>query len=157
MQEGDLTRRTLFAAGGAGALAAGALASQADAADAPSGAEAANIKVVKDFVGSWAAPDFDPDKTMPLYLAPDASVRPIDSQPFITGPAALAAAFKAYAPKGERFKAQFNSVWAKGPLVITDRVDTQVGGDKNGAHFPVVGVFLVRDGKIKEWTDYVLG
>jgi limonene-1,2-epoxide hydrolase len=92
---------------------------------------------------------------MARYLAPDCSVRVMDSQPFLTGPAAVAAAFKSYATHGERFKVEYVSTFAKGPIVVTDRVDTQITAGKPGPKFPVVGVFLVKDGKIKEWTDYV--
>lgn len=149
----ELTRRGLAVAGGLGvaALAAGA----ASAETAPSAAEQANLKLVMDFCSSWGAADFDADKVMATYLAPQCRVRVIDSGPFLSSPAAVAQAFKAYAPHGERFKVDFLSTYAKGPIAVTQRIDTQVGGDKAGQHWPMVGVFVVRGGKIAEWTDYV--
>jgi limonene-1,2-epoxide hydrolase len=155
MHQDHVTRRTLFAAGMGATLAAG-VAGEACADTAPTAAEAANLKVVQDFLATWPAPDFDVDKVMATYLAADCSIRPIDTQPFLHGPAAVAAAFKAYAPHGERFKADVVSTYVRGPIVVTQRVDSQIGGDKGGQTFPVVGVFLVKNGKIKEWTDYVL-
>jgi limonene-1,2-epoxide hydrolase len=155
MPHATISRRGLFAAGGLAGFAAVAPPAAA-AADAPSAGEQANLALVEAFLASWPAPDFDPDKVMATYLAPDCSVRVIDSQPFLHGPAAVAAAFKAYAPHGERFKADVLSSYARGPIVVTQRIDTQVTAGKAGPTFPVVGVFLVKDGMIKEWTDYVV-
>lgn len=153
MHRNELSRRMLVATGGLGAAAL--MAGGASAAPPTSAAEDAHLKLVTDFCDSWGTADFDADKVMATYLAPECHVRVIDSQPFLTSPAAVAAAFKAYAPHGERFKVQYLSTYARGPVVVTQRIDTQVGGDKAGQSFPMVGVFVVRDGKIKEWTDYV--
>jgi limonene-1,2-epoxide hydrolase len=157
MEECDFTRRTLFAAGGLGTLAAVSLAGSAAAETTRTATEAANLELVKRFCGTWAAPDFDADKVMATYLAPDCSVRPVDSQPFLTDPAAVAATFKAYAPHGERYKVKFLFTWTKGPLVVANRIDELITTDKAGQKFPVVGIFYIKNGKIKEWTDYVLG
>jgi limonene-1,2-epoxide hydrolase len=154
MDAREPTRRTLFAA--AGGLAALAAAGDAAAEVPASEAEAANIRLVKDFCATWAAPNFDADAVMAAYLAADCHVRPVDSQPFVSGPAAVAAAFKQMSPNGERYRADFQSIFARGPIVVTDRIDTQLNGAKAGQKFAVVGVFYVRDGKIREWTDYLV-
>lgn len=152
----DITRRAMFLSGGLGAAAAASLAASPAAAAEPSAAETANIKLVKDFCATWSAKGFDPGAVMPVYFAPDAHVRVLDSLPFVVGPAAIAAAFKPYLQKGERFQVQFLSVFAKGPLVVTNRIDTQVAPGQADKAMEVVGVFLVRDGKIREWTDYLI-
>jgi limonene-1,2-epoxide hydrolase len=159
MQDIDIVRRGLMVGGaGLGALAlAGGLANAAEASRPLTPAEQANVKHVQDFVRTWGAPDFDPDKVMPLYLASDGRVRISQDQPFITGPAAAAAAFKPYLAHGERFPVQFLDVFARGPLVTTHRIDTLVAPGKADVKMEVLGVFLLKDGKIQEWTDYLVG
>ena len=149
-----LTRRAVFLAGALG-VAATAAAGPGLAAE-PTAAEAANVKVVKDLCATWSAKDFDPDAVAKAYFAPDASVRVLDSMPFAVGPAAIAAAFRPFVQHGERFKVQFLDVFARGPLVVTHRIDTQVAPGQADKAMEVVGVFLVRDGRIKEWTDYLV-
>lgn len=154
----DITRRSMFLAAGSGlgALAAVGLAAPAMAAEEQTPGEAANVKLVKDFCGTWSAKDFDPDVAAKAYFTPDAHVRVLDSQPFVVGPAAIAAAFKPFLTHGERFSVKFLSVFAKGPLVVTHRIDTQVQAGQPDKPMEVVGVFLVNQGRIKEWTDYLI-
>lgn len=125
-------------------------------AAAPTPGEAANLQRVQDFCATWSAADFDPDVALAAYLAPEARVRVIDSQPFVSGPAAAAAAFKAFMPNGERVKVKYLSTLARGPLVVTQRIDTMLTPGKPDQEFEVVGVFLLQDGMIREWTDYVV-
>jgi limonene-1,2-epoxide hydrolase len=113
-------------------------------------------QLVQDFVATWSAKDFDPDKVTQTYLADDASVRVLDSLPFVVGPAAVAAAFKPFIKNGERFKVKFLATFATGPIVVTHRIDTQVLAGKPVQTFEVVGVFLIKGRKIKEWTDYLV-
>jgi limonene-1,2-epoxide hydrolase len=158
MNDADFTRRKLFAGGGLAAAALVGLATTAEAAEpAPqTPAEAANVKVVQDFIATWGAAEFDPDKVMPAFLTSDANVRAVDG-PFTVGPAAVAAAFKPYIQHGERFPVKYLSVFARGPLVITHRIDTVVTPGKPDLKMEVVGVFLLANGKIKEWIDYIVG
>jgi limonene-1,2-epoxide hydrolase len=44
---------------------------------------------------------------------------------------------------------------AHGPVVMNKRIDTMKTPDKPDQVFPVVGVFVVKNGKITEWTDYL--
>lgn len=151
----DVARRSLFLSAGL-AAGLGAVAAAQPAAAEPSAAEAANIRLVKDFVATWGEKGFDPDRVAPVFFAADAQVRVLDSLPFVVGPAAIAGAFKPYLQKGERFDVKFLSIFAKGPLVVTNRIDTQVAPGQADKATEVVGVFLVRDGKIREWTDYLI-
>ena len=145
----DLTRRTLFVAGGAAAAAA-ALAAAPAAAAAPSAAEKANLKVVEDFVNSWS----DPDKSV-TFLTADAAVRMEENKPAIVGPAAVAAAFKGFMTGGMTLDVKFLSNEALGPVVVNRRIDTLKTPGKPDQAFKVVGVFVVKGGKIKEWVDYL--
>jgi limonene-1,2-epoxide hydrolase len=156
MHEIDNTRRGLFVGGTLGALAVAGLATSAQAAPLTPG-EAANLKLVQDFIATWGAGEFDPEKVMPVYLASDGRVRIAQDQPFVVGPAAAAAAFRPFLQHGERFKVQFLDVFARGPLVTTHRIDTQVTPGKPDVRMEVVGFFLMKDGKIQEWSDFLVG
>lgn len=144
----DLSRRTLFIAGAVGAVAAATLAGTADAAH--SEAQKANIKIVEDFIKAWS----DPDKSV-TYLADDASVRMEEDKPPVVGPAAVSAAFKGFMTGGATIDVKILSTFAEGPVVTNIRIDTLKMPGKPDQAFKVVGVFVVKKGKIKEWTDYL--
>jgi limonene-1,2-epoxide hydrolase len=146
----DLSRRTLFVAGGVAAVAATLVDSGPAAAAAPSAAEKANLKLVEDFVNSWS----DPDKSV-TFLASDASVRMEEDKPAIVGPAAVGAAFKGFMTGGVKLTVKFLSNEVLGPVVVNRRIDTLITPGKPDQPFKVVGVFVVKGGKIKEWTDYL--
>ncbi len=43
--------------------------------------------------------------------------------------------------------------WARGPMVINERIDSFTRPDQSPAYH-LVGVFFIKEGKIAEWTDY---
>ncbi len=43
---------------------------------------------------------------------------------------------------------------AEGEIVMNERIDMIKGPDGNVHGLPVMGTFVVRDGKIARWTDY---
>ncbi len=45
--------------------------------------------------------------------------------------------------------------WARGPMVINERIDHFQGNALKSWHG--VGVFFLRDGRIVEWYDYTIG
>jgi limonene-1,2-epoxide hydrolase len=144
-----ITRRTAFVAGGIGALALAALPGIAEAAPR-SDVEKANVKLVKNFCQSWN----DADKAA-TFLSDDAAVRMVEDKPAVIGPAAFTAAFKGFMSHGETISVKILTSYAKGPLVVNTRVDTLKTPGKPDQPFKVVGVFIVKDGKIKEWSDYL--
>lgn len=113
-------------------------------------AEQANIQVVDDFIAAWA----DPDRAVG-YLAENASVRMIEDQPPVVGRRAIGEAFKGFLTPGVSLKVETRSTSAYGPVVMNERIDTLVTTGKPDQVFPVVGVFVVKNGKITEWTDYL--
>lgn len=138
----------LFAVGVlVGAVALG-LASPAGAAR--SDGEKANVKVVNQFIKSWD----NPDKAV-TFLSDSASVRMEEDKPAIVGPTAVGAAFKGFMTPGTTLSVKILKTFVKGPVVMNSRIDTLKTKDKPDQSFPVVGVFVVKDGKIKEWTDYL--
>jgi limonene-1,2-epoxide hydrolase len=109
-----------------------------------------NVQVVDAFIASWD----DPDEAV-TYLADDASVRMVEDEPAIVGPAAVAAAFKGFMTPGMTLTVETLSTTTHGPVVVNKRIDTLKTPDKPDQVFPVVGVFVVKNGKIVEWTDYL--
>lgn len=112
--------------------------------------EKANVKVVDDFIAAWS----DPDKAV-TYLSPEASVRMVEDQPPIVGQPAIAAAFKGFLTPGVTLGVETLQTTVHGPVVMNKRIDTLKTEGKPDQVFPVVGVFLVKNGKITEWVDYL--
>jgi limonene-1,2-epoxide hydrolase len=156
MQDFDAARRGLMIGAGLATFAAAGLAAGAAAAAPPTPAETANLKLVQDFIRTWGEADFDPDTVMPAYLAADGRVRMTQDMPWASGPAAVASSFKPFLKNGERYPVKFLDVFARGPLVATHRIDTVVTPGKPDQTMEVFGVFLVKNGKIQEWSDYLL-
>jgi len=117
---------------------------------AENAAETANIKVVNDFMAAWS----DPDEAV-TFLATEASVRMVEDQPAIVGRAAIAAAFKSFMTPEVTLIVETLQTTAHGPVVMNKRIDTMKTVDKDDQVFPVVGVFVVKNGKITEWADYL--
>jgi limonene-1,2-epoxide hydrolase len=46
------------------------------------------------------------------------------------------------------------NIVAEGDLVMNERIDYVRGPDGNRHGLPVMGAFVVKDGKIVRWTDY---
>lgn len=51
------------------------------------------------------------------------------------------------------FDVEMIHISANGEVVLTERIDT-VGGRFFNAEIPLMGVFVVKNGKITEWRDY---
>lgn len=152
----SLERRTLLSGLGAGlALALGTQAQAAGPESDPS-VEAEKEKIVIEFCKAWA--NRDADSLIP-YLAEDIEYHMFEGSPPING--------------HEQFKAQLTPFMAgmreidwevvrstvMGDIVLNERIDHFLrteGSQAPDNHFHIVGVFLVRDGKIKYWKDYNL-
>ncbi|HPG27182.1 MAG TPA: limonene-1,2-epoxide hydrolase family protein [Myxococcota bacterium] len=121
-----------------------------DAEAGPSAAEQAAIEVVDRFIAAWD----DPDAAVAL-LAPEASVRMVEDQPPIVGRAAIGDAMKGFMKPGVSLTVETVATTVYGPIVVNRRIDTMKTEGEAEQVFPVVGVFLVKDGLIAEWTDYL--
>jgi limonene-1,2-epoxide hydrolase len=149
-----IARRQLFVAGGA-AVAALALADRVEAAPL-SAVEKANSKLVKDFCLGWMAKNYDADQEMARFLAADSAVRMVEDKPPVIGPAAVATEMKSFSTSGQSIDVKMLEIFAKGPVVVTSRVDTVKAPGKPDQVFKVAGVFIVKGGKITEWTDFLV-
>jgi limonene-1,2-epoxide hydrolase len=153
----SIERRTVFLSGAAGmlALAAATFPSGRASAMESSAVEKANTDVVRDFCKAWGDDPPDLDKLASDFLSEDCTIRFGETIAPVTGQAAAAELFKSFFTNGERYDLKIVDTFARGPIVMNARVDSTIKGKRVTNPTQVVGVFLVRDGKIKEWSDYV--
>lgn len=173
-----VTRRNLVVAGGLGAfaMAAAGAASAADPSgaplaeatpggspanpNAPSAASAgsiekANIELVKNFCKAWGDDPPDADEIVGKYLTEDCLVRFGETIDPVNGHDAAISLFQTFLNNGERYDLKILETFARGPLVVNSRVDSTIKGKRTTNPTKVFGVFIVKNGKIKEWSDYV--
>jgi len=150
MAEHDATRRTFMATGSACALALLGSAGAAAAADW-SDAEKANVKIVTDFCAAWATRDLN---AVYPFLAEDCVYRMSETTPAVTGHNGISSRLKPSLDEATRVQFRVLDTYAAGPIVINHRVDQFA--TSRPLTWEGVGVFFVKDGKIKEWSDYTI-
>ena len=133
-----------------GSAAACALLPRGASAATLSEVERANEKVVNDFCAAWVTRD--PDQ-IGSYLSDDASFRPIETQPRIEGREAIIGGLRDFLSSARSARFEMIRSTVIGNTVMNERIDHFDTGDQQLA-FHISGVFLVMDGKIKEWQDY---
>ncbi len=146
-----LERRAFLGAAGLGAVAALAIADAAEAGQ-QSDAEKANVKLVGDFCAAWATRDFA--KILP-FLADDSSYRMSETTPAVTGHAGVRERLGTWLETSQQIDFKILETFAKGPMVVNHRVDRFVSTTRP-LTWEGVGVFFIKDGKIKEWFDYTI-
>jgi limonene-1,2-epoxide hydrolase len=146
-----LSRRAVLTLSGSAALA-GLLPPDDSAAAQRSDAGAANVALVNRFCAAWAIRDI----TAPLaFLAPDVSYRMTETTPAVTGHDGVISRLKAFVDAAERIEFEVLGTYAVGPMVVNHRIDRFVSTTRPLV-WEGVGVFLVKDGLIKEWHDYTI-
>jgi limonene-1,2-epoxide hydrolase len=157
-------RRSFLAAGcvSAVSMAAGAEGASPPASIPPASmpaastpAETANARLVADFCKAWGDDPPDADKIASQYLAEDCTIRFGDTMQPVTGQTAAVKLFNSFFTNGQRYELRIVDMLARGPVVMNSRIDTTIRGKRVTNPTEVVGVFVIRDGKIKEWSDYV--
>jgi limonene-1,2-epoxide hydrolase len=134
------------------ALAGGLMPVAPLAAADPTEAERANIRLVSGFCAAWSTRDLD--KIVP-FLADDSVYRMTETTPPVIGPAGLKERLGSWMETSQRIEFRILETYAKGPMVITYRIDRFVSTTRP-LTWEGVGVFFVKDGKIKEWSDYTI-
>lgn len=129
-------------------IASAALALPAVAAD-PTPAEKANLALIADFCAAFATRDM---AKIASYLAPNCSYRITETAAPAVGPAAVER-IKSYVDRSSKIDFKILDSWARGPMVINERIDSFTRADASPSYH-LVGVFFVKDGKIAEWVDY---
>ena len=144
-------RTVLAAAAGLGALMTLGTASGAQAAELTD-AEKANVKLVGDFCAAWATRDLAKVLT---FLAEDSVYRMSETTPAVTGHAGVRERLGSWLESSQQIEFKVVDTYAKGPMVVNHRVDRFVSTTRP-LTWEGVGVFFVKDGKIKEWFDYTI-
>jgi limonene-1,2-epoxide hydrolase len=129
-------------------MAGAAFAIPAMAAE-PTAAEKANLALVVDFCAAFATRDMT---KIASFLAPNCSYRITETAPPAVGPAAVER-IKAYVEQSSKIEFKILDSWARGPMVVNERVDSFTRTNASPTYH-LVGVFFIKDGKIAEWTDY---
>ncbi|HKQ80793.1 MAG TPA: nuclear transport factor 2 family protein [Steroidobacteraceae bacterium] len=148
---GKISRRTLVAIAGAAVFLT---ASVAASRDMPSLTidEKANIQTIDSFIAAWNAKDAE--KVM-SFFAKDArfSVGNIGKTPDYKKPD-----FVSLIQGASTIKMTITpgTTWARGPVVTHERVDDIVFGPDSKIAGKYIAVFTLRDGKIVDFTDYVV-
>jgi len=152
-------REFLYAVGGAGIVSAAGLASMgarpsATKNDRRRSQMESPIEVVRRFCKAWS--DNLGAAELAAFFTDDAVYHNIPLAP-VTGREAIATNIASFirpgAPGIEGIQFHVIHIAANGPVVMTERVDAFKLPDKS-FELPVMGIFEIRDGKIKAWRDY---
>jgi len=148
IKQNSRVNRRGFLATGAGLAAVAAFARSAKAAEMTAD-ERANVKLVNDFCSAW--PSHDLAKVM-AFFADNGAYRMTETMEPAKGRDAVTGRVKGIIDSVVKFDVL--DTWARGPMVINERIDSFSGGPLKAWHG--VGVFFVKDGKIVEWYDYTI-
>jgi limonene-1,2-epoxide hydrolase len=86
------------------------------------------------------------------FLAADCVYRMSETTAPATGHEGVSAKLKSWLDDSTRVQFRVLDTFAAGPIVINHRIDQFV--TKQPLTWEGVGVFFVKDGRIKEWSDY---
>jgi limonene-1,2-epoxide hydrolase len=144
-----LERRALLTTAGAGAVAwLAALPAAAQSTEA----EQANVKLVNDFCAAWATRDLT---RILAYVAADNVYRMTETTAPVTGHAGITERLGDWIKTSEQIEFKVLDTWAKGPMVVNHRIDRFVSNVRP-LTWEGVGVFFIKDGRIREWHDYTI-
>lgn len=115
----------------------------------PTAAEKANLDVVTRFCESFATRDM---AKITSFLSPDIVYRLTDNVPGVKGEEAIAR-IRGYVDRSSSIEFKILDSWVRGSVVVNERVDSFTRADGKVAYH-LTGVFVVKDGKIIEWSDY---
>jgi limonene-1,2-epoxide hydrolase len=146
----DASRRAFLTAAGVGAAALLGGAGRADAADWNE-VEKANVKTVNDFCAAWATRDVN--RALP-FLADDCVYRMTETTPPASGHDGVIQKLKPTVDNSTVVEFRVLDTMAAGPIVINHRIDRFLTA--RPLTWEGVGVFYIKDGKIKEWSDYTI-
>jgi limonene-1,2-epoxide hydrolase len=114
--------------------------------------ESENKDVVLKFFADWSKRDVH---LLAKYLADDFAYQMIEGEPDIIGPAMFVETLKDVLPAFTHIDMGIRRIECYGHVVMVDRYDRMTGTtDANSMKFEVVGMLVVKDGKITALRDY---
>ena len=146
----DPDRRAFLTTAGLGTAALLGGARSASAAEW-NAAERANVQTVTEFCAAWATRDMT--RVLP-FLADDCVYRMTETTPPANGHDGIIQRLKPTIDNATLVEFRVLDTMAAGPIVINHRVDRFMTA--RPLTWEGVGVFFVKDGKIKEWSDYTI-
>ena len=147
-----LDRRRFLTATGLGAIATLGVPGLAAAAEWTA-VEKANVKIVNDMCAAWSAPlDFD---RVGRFLADDCTFRASETSAPVTGRQAIVDTLRKMLGSPEKAAFEVVQTFARGPLVVNERFDRFTLPNRS-INWNGVGVFVVRNGAIAEWSDFAI-
>jgi limonene-1,2-epoxide hydrolase len=146
----DPDRRAFLTTAGLGTAALLGGAPSAGAAEW-NAAERANVKTVTEFCAAWAMRDLA--RVLP-FLADDCVYRMTETTAPANGHDGIIQRLKPTIDNATLVEFRVLDTMAAGPIVINHRVDRFLTA--RPLTWEGVGVFFVKDGKIKEWSDYTI-
>jgi limonene-1,2-epoxide hydrolase len=132
-------------------LAAGLGCASGGEAAEPTEAEKANLALVTSYCESFSTRDIS---RVASFMAPNCSYRITEAAMPLIGQAALDR-IKKYLEEANSVNFKIFDSWARGPVVVNQRVDTFVLPQRTN-EYRLIGVFFVKEGKIAEWTDFMI-
>jgi limonene-1,2-epoxide hydrolase len=113
-------------------------------------------KIVNDFCRDWATRDAT---KLTSYLDDEIEYHMFEGAPPIMGVDAFKTQLTPFMAGMREIEWEILRSSVMGDIVLNERIDhffRKEGSEAPDNHFHIVGVFLVRDGKIKYWKDYNL-
>lgn len=109
-----------------------------------------NSETVRQFMETWAQRDV---AQIMDFFSEDASYCNIPMGPPLEGKAEIREFIEGFIGAAQHLDFKISHQLSNGDLVMNERVDIlQFGGE--AISLPVMGVFRLEDGKIREWRDY---
>lgn len=149
--DSKLDRRSFVNVAGLAGIAALGSAVPAAAAEL-SAAEKANVDLVTSFCAAWSARDLT--KITP-FLTAESVYRMSEATPPVVGPEGVRERLGSWLETSQQIEFKILETFARGPMVINHRIDRFVSTTRP-LTWEGVGVFFVKDGKIREWSDYTI-
>jgi limonene-1,2-epoxide hydrolase len=152
-QTDDTRRRFMATAAGSAAAVALAMLGGVKSAEGAewNEVEKANVKTVNDFCAAWATRDIS--RALP-FLAGDCVYRMTETTPPVNGHDGVIQRLKPTVDGATLVEFKVLDTAAAGPIVINHRIDRFLTA--RPFTWEGVGVFFLKDGKIKEWSDYTI-
>jgi limonene-1,2-epoxide hydrolase len=114
-------------------------------------AEQENARIVTDFCAAWSTRDIN--RVLP-FLDADCVYRMSETTPPVNGHNGVSQRLKNWLDTASLVEFRVLDTMAAGPIVINHRIDRFMTAQP--LTWEGVGVFFVKDGKIKEWSDYTI-
>lgn len=135
-----------------GLMTGGANAQSIDINNTLTEEEQANIRVVNAFCAAWATMDL---QNVVAEMTATSIYRMSADTPAVDGHQGLIDQMQPWVDSSSAIEFKVLETYARGPMVINHRIDT-FSSQTRPVKWQGVGIFLMENGKIREWSDYTM-